>query len=92
MNQFIRYIVNNHLLANFFFIMILVGAVFAWIQTPKEEMPEFEVPWLRISAPYPGASAQDVELLVTKSIEEKIQGLPGIEKVLEDLKKQAFGQ
>jgi multidrug efflux pump subunit AcrB len=48
-----------------------------WKNVPKEEMPEFAMNWVRIAISYPGASAADVELFITKPVEEKLKGLSG---------------
>lgn len=81
MRRFLSYLANNHLLANLTMVMVFVGAVLAWNKIGKEEMPSFEFPWLRIQVPYPGASAEDVELLVTKPLEDSIRGVQGILEV-----------
>ena len=81
MKRLLHYLTNNHILANFTFCLVLLGGTVAWLNLSKEELPEFEVPWLRITVPWPGASAEDVELLVTKPLEEKIRPVAGIEEV-----------
>ena len=61
-------------------LALLVTALLTWRQIGKEEMPEFAMEWMRISLRYPGAPAEDVELFITKPIEEKLKGLTGLKK------------
>lgn len=63
-----------------FFGMIILG-FFMWKSIGKEEMPEFASNWVRVNTVYPGAPAEDVELFVTKPIEEELKGVVGIEEM-----------
>ena len=44
-------------------------------------MPSFESDWVRVTTPYPGATSEDVESLVTKPLEDELKSLQGIFKV-----------
>ena len=81
MNGLVRHFISKHLQTNIIFIGVLIVAIFAWQKIGKEEMPEFESDWLRVSAVYPGAPAEDVELFVTKPIEEELKGLIGVYEI-----------
>ena len=61
LQSILAYFSHNHRLTNLLFILVLTGGVISWLNLKKEEMPEFETNWLRISASYPGASADDIE-------------------------------
>ncbi|OIO11597.1 MAG: hypothetical protein AUJ52_01870 [Elusimicrobia bacterium CG1_02_63_36] len=74
----IRFFVKRHLLANMIFLGVLIGGVFAWRATSKEEMPSVTFDFVRISVRYPGAPAEDVEYYITKPLEEKIRGIDGV--------------
>jgi multidrug efflux pump subunit AcrB len=82
LEKLVKYCVEKHLLMNFIFIAVVIGGVFAWSHTSKEEFPDITFDRIRISVPYHGAPAEDVELLVTKPIEEKIRGLDGVYRIL----------
>ncbi len=77
----IEYFARRHLLCNVIFILILIGGILAWKGTNKEELPDITFDNVRITVRYPGASAQDVEYLVTKPIEEAVRGLDGVYRV-----------
>jgi len=77
----ISFFAERHLLSNFIFLAVFIGGIFAWQQTSKEEMPAITFDTVRISARYPGASAEDVEYFVTRPIEEELRGLDGVYRV-----------
>ena len=58
--------------------MVLFG-VGATLTIPKESNPEVDIPIIVISTAVPGASALDVEELVTNEIESEIQNLEEVE-------------
>ena len=60
---------------------ILLLGLMAIITIPKESEPEVKIPIAVVNAIYPGASAEDVERLVTDKIEDKILGLSGLDIV-----------
>ncbi|TNF01429.1 MAG: efflux RND transporter permease subunit, partial [Deltaproteobacteria bacterium] len=70
MRNLITFFATRNMLTNvIFFGMIMLG-VFSWMNIGKEEMPEFESNWIRVTTVYPGAPAEDVELFVTKPLED----------------------
>jgi multidrug efflux pump subunit AcrB len=81
MKSIVSYFTKNHLISNVIFFGVFILAIASWQKIGKEELPEFESNWLRISASYSGASAEDVELFVTKPIEDEIKDVSGIKEV-----------
>lgn len=81
MFNLIQYFVKRHLLSNVLFFGIIFLAIFSWRIVGKEEMPEFAANWVRINTIYPGAPAEDVELFVTKPIEDELKGVVGLEEI-----------
>lgn len=79
--KLIAYFAKRHLLMNFVFIAVVIGGVFAWQHTNKEELPDITFDRIRISVRYPGASAEDVEFFVTRPMEEQIRGLDGVYRI-----------
>jgi len=61
-------------------IVILVGGV-SFFRLPIDLMPEITYPTLTIFTTYEGASAEEMEELVTRPIEESVGGVPGVEEV-----------
>jgi len=79
--RIIAYFAERHLLMNFMFAAAVIGGVFAWQHTSKEELPDITFDRIRISVRYPGAPAEDVEFFVTRLLEEQIRGLDGVYRI-----------
>jgi len=77
----IAYFVDRHLLTNLLFFAVIVGGIASWQNIKKEELPDVTFDRVRISASYPGATAEEVEHFVTKEIEEAVEGLDGVYRV-----------
>jgi len=69
----ISYFVRRHLLANFIIFGVLLGGIYFWNTTNKEEMPNVTFDTLRVSVSYPGASAREVEYFVTRPLEDALK-------------------
>ncbi|MCC7548834.1 MAG: efflux RND transporter permease subunit [Burkholderiales bacterium] len=61
-------------------VLFLLG-VFAVLVTPKEEEPQINVTMANVFVPFPGASVQDVESMVSTPAEQVISRIAGIEHV-----------
>lgn len=61
-------------------LAILLG-LFALMVTPREEEPQIDVTFANIFVAYPGASAKEVEQLISTPAEQVISEIPGIEHV-----------
>ena len=59
---------------------LLLG-LFAIAVTPREEEPQINVTFANVFIPYPGASAQEVESLVTTPAEQIVSEIEGVEHV-----------
>ncbi len=65
-------------------LLALVGlllGLFAILVTPREEEPQISVTFANVFIPFPGASAQEVEQLVTISAEQVLSELEGVEHI-----------
>ena len=62
--------------------LLLTGAgVYSYLTIPKESAPSLDIPYVIVTTPYPGASPEDVENIVTQEIEQEIQDINGIEEI-----------
>lgn len=61
-------------------VALLLGA-FAVLITPREEEPQINVTMANVMIPFPGASAKDVESLVSRPAEQVLSRISGIEHV-----------
>jgi len=60
---------------------ILIFGFLAYLSIPKESSPEVKIPVGIVTTIYPGASASDVEKLVTDKIEDGLNNLSGLNKL-----------
>lgn len=81
MQNLVHYFLKRPALVNAMMLAVLFGSVLAWKKIGKEEMPEFAFNSVRINVVYPGASASDIELFITKPIEEKLKGVSALEEI-----------
>jgi len=79
--RFIEFFVDRHLLTNMLFIATIVGGLLAWQEIKKEERPDVTFDTVRISASYPGATAEEVEHFVTRELEEELKGVDGVYRI-----------
>ena len=61
-------------------IGILMG-VFAVMVTPREEEPQIDVTFANVFIPFAGASAREVEQLVTTSAEQVLSEISGVKHI-----------
>ena len=66
-----------------FLVMVaaFIFGLFALFVTPREENPQISVPAVNVIVPFPGASPQEIENLVTSPLERLIWNIKGIEHV-----------
>jgi len=63
------------------FVIIMAFGFISYYYMPRQENPDITSPAALITTIYPGASSEDVEILVTKKIEEEVSKIDGIEKI-----------
>ena len=76
---FVKAIIEKKLMVLIFIVMIVVGGIASYISIPKQHFPEVILPVATVSVVYPGASAEDMEELVTKKLEEVIRETEGFD-------------
>ncbi len=65
-------LLQNHVLANLFFVLVMVMGILAYLFMPREQDPTINFNWISITTTYPGASAEDVEKLITDPLEDAL--------------------
>ena len=77
----LRRFFENHVLANITFVVILVVGTLSYFQLPRSQDPEINFNWINVLTTLPGASAEDVEKLITDPIEDAIQQVSDVKFV-----------
>ncbi len=75
------FFINKHRFTSLLILVILALGTISVIQIPKESNPEVDIPFVVVNTAFPGASAQDVEELVTHVIEGKVLGISGVKDI-----------
>ncbi len=76
-NDFLRRIILNRKVSIFLVLLLMLFGAYNYLLLPKQENPQIVPPVAKISAVYPGASAEDIEKLITIKIEDELRGIPG---------------
>jgi len=79
--NFLQRLLQNHVLANATFVVVLLVGTATYFKMPRAQDPEINFNWISIVTRLPGASAEDVEKLVTDPLEEAIQQVADIKFV-----------
>lgn len=66
-------------------LLVLIGIV-SYLQMPRSEDPQFDIPITLIEVIYPGASPADIETLVVNPLETEFSDIEGIKKVESQIK------
>jgi multidrug efflux pump subunit AcrB len=83
MHGIIAWFTRNGVAANLLMVGILIaGTVTLFTGIPTEVFPEFELDLVSVTVPYRGSTPAEVEESVVIRIEEAIQDLQGIKKIL----------
>lgn len=77
----IRFLVNKASMVFTFSALIVVAGLISYISLPRESAPEIQQPYIFISTLYPGVSAADMENLVTRVLEDEINGIDGLMEI-----------
>ena len=78
MGAFYRLLLQNHVLANLAFVLVLVIGTLAYLNLPRQQDPTVNFNWIIITTILPGASALDVEKKVTDPLEDAVRKIQDI--------------
>ncbi len=81
MKRVVRYTIRQAVFLNIVFVLFIVAGIFSFFTTPVENMPPVDMGRVFITTVYYGASADDVESLVTSRIEDSLDGIKNIEYI-----------
>ena len=79
MRRFIEFFLNQKVLVNLLFLLLMVVGSVALLELPVERYPNVNMGKVMITTFLPGASPQDVEALVTREIEDSLDDLEEVE-------------
>jgi len=78
----IAWFARNSVAANLLMIFILIGGLLTAGTISKQMFPQIESNWISFSAAYPGAAPQEVEEGITIKVEEALESIQGLDRVI----------
>jgi len=78
----IAWFARNSVAANLLMAFILIGGLLTANTISKQMFPQVEINWLEFSAVYPGTAPQEVEEGITIKIEEALETVQGLDRVI----------
>ncbi len=78
----IAWFARNPVAANLLMFIIIVGGLLTTGTIRKQFFPQIEINWLQYNAAYPGAAPQEVEEGITIKVEEGLESVQGLERII----------
>ncbi len=78
----VDFALSQPVLANLTFIILMILGIYALFNLPRDINPDVSFETALIVTPYPGATPEDVEKLVTIPIEDAIRNVKDLERVI----------
>ena len=88
--KFIEFSIDKPLLNHILLIFILVLSIFAYINIPKEIFPPMNMDKISINGGYVGTSADTLDKMIVQSIEDDLQNINELDKVVTTIKNGSF--
>ncbi|NOY64370.1 MAG: efflux RND transporter permease subunit [Nitrospirae bacterium] len=81
MRTVLKALTQNPLVMVFAVVVTCFTGIFAATHMPVDLFPDLDIPVVNIITHYPGASPEEMELLVTRPIEDMVRGVQGVKRV-----------
>jgi multidrug efflux pump subunit AcrB len=79
--RLLEFPVRNFQFTIVLFVMLAALGISSWLAIPRGEDPPLYVPTFTVIAVYPGASPTDLERLVVRDVEERLDALDNVNKI-----------
>ena len=63
------------------FVAIMVLGIFSLVQLPVDQYPKMDPPYLSVMTSYPGANAADIEVNITKILEDQLNSVENLKEI-----------
>jgi len=81
MRGIIRFSLNNRFAVLILTIIVTVAGLYAGLNMKQETLPNLEVPYLQVTAVYPGAAPEEVVESITDPAEQRLLHQPGVKTI-----------
>ena len=89
-HRFIQFSINKPLLNHMLLTFILLLSIFAYINIPKEIFPPMSMDKVFISGGYVGTSADTLDKMVVKTLEDELQNIDELDIIKSTIKNGSF--
>ncbi|WP_281950956.1 efflux RND transporter permease subunit [Nitrosophilus kaiyonis] len=79
--KFIEFAIDKPSLNHIFLIFIFILSIFAYINVPKEIFPPVSLNKILITGSYPGASAENLDQMVVKNLEDSLKNVNNLSDI-----------
>ncbi|MGD8764071.1 MAG: efflux RND transporter permease subunit, partial [Desulfobacteraceae bacterium] len=86
-----KWSIKNNVTVNLVMIFIIVAGVFTVVKMRREMFPQFALDMIYVGVAYPGSSPDEVEEGICIKIEEKIESIDGIDRMVSTAR-EGFGE
>ena len=76
-----EYAISKRVTVYVLVVVIVLAGTSTYMTLPREAAPDIEIPFIIVTTVYVGAAPAEVESLVTRKIEKKLQGLENVKDV-----------
>ncbi len=76
----IEFFLRRPVLSNLITLVLCVVGGYHFLHSRREAFPDIKFDMVLIQTPYPGASPEEVETLVTRKIEDQVRGVSGVDR------------
>lgn len=76
----IEFFLKRPVLSNLVTLVLCVVGGWHFFHSKREAFPDIKFDIVIVSTPYPGASPEEVETLVTRKIEDQVRGVSGVDR------------
>ncbi len=81
MIRMIEGVLGNRVAANLLMIFLVISGIASLSALNIRVFPPIDTYKISVTVPYPGATPEDVETSIVRPIEERLEGLEGVEKI-----------
>ena len=76
-----RWIIKQRIAVYALVILVVIIGTIAYTNLPRENNPEIKLPYIIVTTVYPGVPPVDMETLITRPLEDAIDGLAGVKLI-----------
>ncbi len=75
------FFINRYKIAYLILLIIIILGITSYINIPRELQPEVIIPYSQVLIPYPGATPEEVESLITEKVENNLSGIEDLKAI-----------